>query len=148
MCLIPEIPYRFSRIVAALQDRRARKRRFSLVSVAEGAHPAAAHNGDAATNSAELAARLEEAVGMETRVTTLGYVQRGGVPTPYDRLLATQLGTAAAELISEGRFGVMVAMRGGVIEPVPLERALSKKVIPTDHPMIQTARRIGLCLGD
>ena len=82
VCLIPEIPYRFSRIVAALQDRRARKRRFSLVSVAEGAHPAAAHNGDAATNSAELAARLEEAVGMETRVTTLGYVQRGGVPTP------------------------------------------------------------------
>ena len=92
---------------------------------------------------------MEQALGMETRVTTLGHVQRGGTPTPTDRLLATQLGCTAARLINENTFGVMVAVRGSRFEPVPLEKVAGlKKTIPLDHPMIETARMIGVCLGD
>lgn len=171
VCLIPEIPYRLDCIIRALEDRRARSRRFSLVAVAEGARPAAdqkglpgaddnAKGGDTDKkhkhapetehlSSAELAVILEQAVGMETRVTTLGHVQRGGVPTPTDRLLATQLGITAARLIAKGRYGVMVAVKGTEFLPVPLEKVAGrKKTIPLDHPMIETAGMMGLCLGD
>lgn len=157
VCLIPEIPYRLEKIIAAVASRSERGRRFSLISVGEGARPAeekGAEKSDSeldtsTTTSTKLAAILEKALGMETRVTTLGHVQRGGVPSPTDRLLATQLGVKAAEFIANGVFGVMVAIKGEKLEPVPLEKVAGKKrTVPLDHPWIVTARQVGICLGD
>ena len=173
VCLIPEIPYSFDSVMGALERRLERGRRFSLISIAEGARPAPPRtsrdekggrsskkkngqrsaNGKPADNSVSqanlLGPKLEKALGIETRVTTLGHVQRGGIPTPTDRLLATALGITAAQLIADGKYGVMVGVKGVEMVPVPLEKvAGKKKTVPLDHPMIRTARAIGLCLGD
>ena len=87
--------------------------------------------------------------GLESRVTILGHVQRGGTPSPADRLLATRLGTACAHLIAEGVFGVMVAARGDHAEPVPLEQVVGKrKNVPLDHPWVVSARDLGISMGD
>ena len=92
---------------------------------------------------------LEKRTGLESRVTILGHVQRGGTPSAADRLLATRLGTACATLIHEGVFGVMVASREDRFEPVPLEQVVGKrKVVPLDHPWVESARNVGTCLGD
>ncbi len=172
VCLLPEIPCRFDAVVEALEGRRRHGRRFSLVSVSEGALYAddagktsksdkgdkkkadkdqkkSKKKGCREVRSAELAKRLRKALDIDTRVTTLGHVQRGGIPTPTDRLLATELGTAAAELIADGHYGVMVGVKGSKMVPVPLEDvAGKKKTVPLDHPLIKTAKLIGLCLGD
>lgn len=169
VCLIPEIPYDLDCIVKSLKQRREKGRRFSIMVVAEGAHSveeARAHAKQVEkaekegkkpkkkkkkqdVESEALALALEKAVGMEARTTTLGYVQRGGVPTPTDRVLATELGIAAATSIAEGEYGVMIAVKGGKLVRVPLEKvAASKKTVPLDDPMIRTARVMGLCLGD
>ena len=96
-----------------------------------------------------LSRRLEELTGLESRVTILGHLQRGGTPSAADRLLATRLGTACADLIHQGVFGVMVAARGDGAEAVPLGEVVGKvKLVPPDHPWIKTARDIGVCLGD
>ena len=96
-----------------------------------------------------LAKQLEELTHLESRVTILGYVQRGGTPSAADRILATRLGSACGDLIHEEHFGVMVAARGDGTEPVPLERVADKrKVVPLDHSWLQTARHVGTCLGD
>jgi 6-phosphofructokinase 1 len=96
-----------------------------------------------------LAKHLEELTQLESRVTILGYVQRGGTPCAADRVLATRLGSAAADLIHEGVFGVMVAARGDNTEAVPLEKVAGKrKCVPPDHSWVQAARRVGTCLGD
>jgi 6-phosphofructokinase len=96
-----------------------------------------------------LARRLEERTGLETRVTILGYLQRGGTPSAADRLLATRLGTACADVIARGEFGVMVAACGDHTATVPLEQVVGKrKTVPLDHGWIKTARDIGVCLGD
>jgi 6-phosphofructokinase 1 len=97
----------------------------------------------------KLARQLEGLTGLESRVTILGHLQRGGAPSAADRLLATRLGTGCAGYIEEGRYGVMVAARGDGIEPVPLiEVAGNRKIVPLDHPWIESARRVGTCLGD
>ena len=102
-----------------------------------------------AGNTLRLAKQLEELTHLESRVTILGYVQRGGTPSPADRLLATRLGSACADLIHENVFGVMVAARGDGTEPVPLEKVAGKrKTVPPDHSWVETARRVGTCLGD
>ena len=96
-----------------------------------------------------LAKQLEELTHLESRVTILGYVQRGGTPSPADRLLATRLGSACGDLIHESVFGVMVAARGDGTEPVPLEKVAGKrKMVPPNHSWLETARRVGTCLGD
>ena len=96
-----------------------------------------------------MAQRLEKLTGLECRVTILGYVQRGGTPSAVDRLLATRLGTACADLIEERVFGVMVAARGEGAYPVPLDQVAGKrKGVPIDHPWIAAARAVGTCLGD
>jgi 6-phosphofructokinase len=96
-----------------------------------------------------LARRLEELTGLETRVTILGYLQRGGTPSAADRLLATRLGTACADVIARGEFGVMVAACGDSTATVPLAQVVGKrKTVPHDHGWIKTARDIGVCLGD
>jgi 6-phosphofructokinase 1 len=176
--LIPEIPYDVSRIAQAIRARSRHGTNFSIVAVAEGAmskEDARAFNAaeekrekarakverraarlelDAlehkhAGNTLRLARQLEELTHLESRVTILGYVQRGGTPSAGDRLLATRLGTACADLIHEGVYGVMVAARGNGTEPVPLEKVAGKlKTVPLDHPWVESARRVGTCLGD
>ena len=176
--LIPEIPYTVESIAEAIRRRVRSGSNFSIVAVAEGAgdpqHAAAfgeaeaqkraastpeeigaavaglaaveaAHTG----NTLRLAAQLETLTGLESRVTILGYVQRGGTPSAADRLLATRLGSAGADLIARGEFGVMVAARGEGTKPVPLEQVAGKrKLVPADHSWIQAARHVGTCLGD
>jgi ATP-dependent phosphofructokinase / diphosphate-dependent phosphofructokinase len=176
--LIPEIPYSVKRIARAIQRRSQHGTNFSIVAVAEGAlSPEAANQFKAARamkarakteetlreatkrlaelehhhagNTMRLAAQLERLTGLESRVTILGYVQRGGAPSALDRLLATRLGTACAELIHQGRFGVMVAARGEGAEAVPIERVAGiRKQVPPNHPWIASARAVGTCLGD
>jgi 6-phosphofructokinase 1 len=176
--LIPEIPYEVGNIAEAIRERSRHGTNFSIVAVAEGAMSSvdwhvrkvaeqrrataqteterqasklelgtldARHEG----NTMRLARQLEELTGLESRVTILGYVQRGGTPSPVDRLLATRLGTACADLIHRGIFGVMVAARGDNTEPVPIEEVAGKiKTLPPSHPWIESARRVGTCLGD
>lgn len=176
--LIPEIPYDTAKIAEAIRRRSKRGTNFSIVAVAEGAmsiedarafKAAEAKRERAKTlhdkkeakvelaaleqrhtgNTLRLARQLEELTHLESRVTILGYVQRGGTPSAADRLLATRLGGAAADLISDGVFGVMVAARGEGTEPVPLEKVAGKrKIVAPDHPWIETARHVGTSLGD
>lgn len=159
--LIPEIPYSFDRIVEGIEFRRKRGRNFTIIAVAEGAvsatdkqlteeeRRAAAQALGHSTISYHLASQLEQATGQETRVTVPGHYQRGGPPCPYDRVLATQFGTAAAKLIREKQYGYMVGIRQGEIVSVPLSDAASRtKFLPTDHPLIQTARDVGIFFGD
>jgi 6-phosphofructokinase 1 len=176
--LIPEIPYSVESIAEAIGRRVRGGSNFSIVAVAEGARnpedaatfrEAEARKRAAATpeeiaaaveslaavesahagNTLRLAAQLEALTGLESRVTILGYVQRGGTPSPADRLLATRLGSAGADLINQGVSGVMVAARGEGSEPVPLEQVAGRrKLVPLDHSWIQAARHVGTCLGD
>ena len=96
-----------------------------------------------------LTNELEKRTGLESRVTILGHVQRGGVPSPIDRLLATRLGTAAANLIAEGQYNIMVGVKGDGVCAVPLEEVAGvRKNVPLDHPLLQTARSLEICLGD
>lgn len=170
--LIPEIPYSLDIVAESLVARMRRGKMFSIVAVAEGAiseeeavHRATPPPAKKAKNgkgkkkpepahtkepvSAILAEHIEQVTGLETRVTSLGYLQRGGVPSPTDRLLCTQFGTRAAELALERTFGVMVAKQGEAFNPVPLEEIVGKKrLVPADHPWITTARAVGTCMGD
>jgi 6-phosphofructokinase len=99
--------------------------------------------------ASRLARQLQRITGTETRVTSLGHVQRGGTPTAADRLLCTRLGTKAAELLAGGVFNAMVAIRGERCEPVSLEKvARQRKLVPLDHPSIAAARLVGTCFGD
>jgi 6-phosphofructokinase 1 len=176
--LIPEIPYDVEKIAEAIRRRCRHGTNFSIVAVAEGAvsqddarslvsaekklerartlHDKKEAKVELATlevrhqgNTLRLAKQLEDLTQLESRVTILGYVQRGGTPSAADRLLATRLGSACADLIHEGVFGVMVASRGDGTEPVPLEKVAGKrKTVPPGHPWVETARRVGTCLGD
>jgi 6-phosphofructokinase 1 len=86
---------------------------------------------------------------MDTRVTVLGHLQRGGIPTPYDRVLATRFGTYAAEMLAEGRYNQMVCLKGAEVAAVPLEKIAGRtKLVPLDHPLIRSARRVGTNFGD
>ncbi|NLI76024.1 MAG: 6-phosphofructokinase [Candidatus Riflebacteria bacterium] len=99
--------------------------------------------------ASRIARELQRLTGTEARVTSLGHVVRGGTPSATDRLLCTRLGTRAAELLAEGTYNVMVAVRGDGCEPVPLQEVAGRrKVIPPDHPWITTARLTETCLGD
>ena len=100
------------------------------------------------TTSAKLAVTLERELGLETRVTTLGHVQRGGIPSPFDRMLCSMLGTKAMQLIAKGVTNVMVAYRGERAVPVPLAKVAGVcRAVPLDHPLIETARLVGTCMG-
>lgn len=100
-------------------------------------------------NTLRLAEQLETLTGLESRMTILGHLQRGGTPSAADRLLATRLGTAAVQYINDGLYGVMVAARGEDTQPVPLDEVAGNlKLVPADHQWIDAARRVGTCLGD
>lgn len=160
--LIPEIPYDLQYVAEHLLERRRTGKRFSIIAVAEGARARAGERtrarraaGEPAeiTPAAEplasrLARQLQQIASMEARMTSLGHVQRGGPPSPADRLLCSQLGAKAAELIARGKFNVMVGIRGGATAAVPLAKVAGRvKQVPLDHDWILTARRLGICLG-
>ncbi|MBP5251359.1 MAG: 6-phosphofructokinase [Treponema sp.] len=158
--LIPEIPYDINSVADKIIERKNSGRNFSIVVVAEGAKSKEealldkkAFKKARASMPYSIAYRvahdLEAVTGLESRVTVLGYLQRGGTPSPYDRILATRYGTAAAHFLARGDFGKMIALQNGEIVGVPLEDIAGKvKNIPVDHPMIQTAREVGTCFGD
>ena len=176
--LIPEIPYATETVADAILRRSRGGKRFSIVAVSEGAMStddaaifAELENdkkdaggkadkkeikakllefqANQTGNTLRLAQQLEKLTGLESRVSILGYVQRGGTPSATDRLLATGLGTATAALISKEKYGVMVAVKEGSMEPVPLEMVVNKRrTVPVDHEWVETARRVGTCLGD
>ncbi|MDR2134143.1 MAG: 6-phosphofructokinase [Treponema sp.] len=159
--LIPEIPYNIKIIGRHLINRAKSGKTFSIVVVAEGALSVAEAGMDkkerkryrAETAIPSIAYRLareiEEETGMETRATALGYVQRGGIPSASDRVLATSLGTAAADLLARGRYGRMVALQGNDIGSVELSVPEGKiKTVPGDHYMIDTAVAVGTCMGE
>jgi len=99
--------------------------------------------------ASRLARHLQALTGVEARVTSLGHVQRGGVPTAFDRTLSTMMGAMAAELLSEGRANVMVAYRNGLCVPVPLEEVVGKrKLVPAEHHLVHCARQVGTSFGD
>lgn len=99
--------------------------------------------------ASRIARQLQQLTGIEARVTSLGHVQRGGEPTAFDRMLATRLGTSAGKLLAQGTYDVMMAMQGERVVPVPLEEvAGTKKLVPKDHPWLETARLVDTCLGD
>ena len=99
--------------------------------------------------ASRLARHLQALTGVEARVTSLGHVQRGGVPTAFDRTLSTMMGAKAAELLAEGAYNVMVAYRNGLCVPVPLGDVVGqRKLVPADHHLIHCARQVGTCFGD
>lgn len=101
------------------------------------------------THTLRLSQQLEEMTGLESRLTILGHLQRGGTPSATDRVLATKVGSACVRYIEEGISGVMIAVRSYGTEPVPLEDVVGKrKVVPLDHCWVESARRVGTCLGD
>src|SRR6185295_14493764 len=137
--LVPEHPFRISRVCEMLANRKNDGRAFSIVVVAEDAHPHPdevflskeqydaiyRHNRLGGIGEA-LALEIERCTGIQTRITKLGYVQRGGSPTPFDRILATRLGIKAYEMIRAGEFGKMAALRGNQIIAVPLDECVSE----------------------
>ncbi len=149
--VIPEIPYDIEVIKKALIGRNRKGKRFSIVAVAEGAQPK--NDNEIPTDFEDSAAlhlthRLAELTGLETRLTSLGHVMRGGTPSAADRILATKLGTKAVELIAQQQSGFMIAERGGYAIPVPLEEvAGNRRIIPDDHPLLNSLRSLGICLG-
>ena len=177
--LIPEIPYNLEAVTESLLNRRRTGKRFSIMAVAEGVksikeiangkpgkktpkrkrtaeeeelHRRAKEQGvhlveEPVAN--KIARELQGMTGVEARVTSLGHVQRGGSPTPFDRLLCTRLGTKVGELLDQRHFNVLVAIRGNRCVPVPLEEvAGEKRIVPVDHPWIETARLVETCMGD
>jgi len=102
-----------------------------------------------AEKTVRLAKQLELLTGLESRITILGHLQRGGIPSAADRLLATRLGSACADMIDQGLYGVMVASRGDDTEPVLIEDVAGQtKLVPVDHPWVRSAKNIGINLGD
>ena len=109
----------------------------------------AAFDADHTGHSLRLARQLETLTGLESRVSILGYVQRGGTPSPVDRVLAARLGKAGADLVAAGTFGVMVASAGDTTRTVPLKAVGGRlRTVPLGHPLVETARSVGTCLGD
>ena len=176
--LLPEIPYSVDKVVESIEMRARYGANFSVIAIAEGARDVSAAaelaaaeslikqadtpEGKAAAkkhrasvlashrgNAYALAEKLEAATGLESRVTVLGYVQRGGTPDAQDRLLGTLLGGAGADLVARGEFGFTVASQAQKAVPVPLEEVAGRvKMVPLDHPWIDAARHVGTGLGD
>lgn len=159
--IIPEIPYHMDSIKNHLRNRVKSGKQFSIVVVAEGAISyeeskmdkkqlkQKKKEGKLPTKGYEIAREIEECTGMDVRVSVLGYLQRGGAPSPYDRIIATQFGTVAAELLFNGDYGYMVAKVKDDIVAKPLEEIAGKiKLVPNDYILIKNARMVGTCFGD
>ena len=178
VALIPEIPYDIDKVVDKINERRKEGKDFSIVVVSEGAMPKGGSitventrdNGTGVDNTKlggignKVAHELEKLTGLEARNTTLGYVQRGGTPTAFDRTLSTKYGAKAMNLALEEKFGTLVVLKNGVLDSVSLEDVVgnNKKIgavsgnteesnirkVSMDSDLVKTARSIGICLGD
>jgi 6-phosphofructokinase 1 len=163
--LIPEIPYDIDSVADAVLGRSRAGKRFSIIAMAEGAlstkeakalekgegegEAETEHSLDVEAASLRLARQLQAKTRLDARVTALGHLQRGGTPSPTDRLLATRLGTACAELIEAGEGGVMVASRGDKCKAISLKKVAGRlRTVPEDHPWVRAARLVGTCFGD
>jgi 6-phosphofructokinase 1 len=175
--LIPEIPYTINKLAESILERVSRGKRFSIVAVAEGAINQKGANKiksiqdkmegtegeersalksqirqldrDYRGSTIRMAEELQKITGLETRVTILGHLQRGGTPSALDRLLATRLGTEAIDYIRNEQFGVMVAVDGEKTMAVPMEEVVGKiNYVPPDHPWIISARNLETSFGD
>ena len=176
--LLPEIPYDVEQIACSIRKRAESGKRFSIVVVAEGAMSredveyvdALLKQRDAATTKHEqakakerlqgfhdehvghtihLTKKLEKLTGQESRLTILGHLQRGGTPSAADRVFATWLGTECANVLEEKDYGVMLALQGTELKRVPLKEVAGiMKLVPLDHPLIESARRLGISFGD
>ncbi|NET53272.1 MAG: ATP-dependent 6-phosphofructokinase [Merismopedia sp. SIO2A8] len=155
--LVPEIPYTIDNICQKIRERQERGQNFTLIIVAEAVKT---ENGDAVTNTNSLgqcrlggigqylAERISMCSGAETRVTTLGHVQRGGTPSSLDRLLASAFGVAAVDLIAEERYDRMVAWQNRQVIDVPIKDAIAEyRSVDPDGTLVKTARGLGICLG-
>ena len=162
VCLIPEIPYDIEKVREKIEARYTNRRGFCNIVIAEGAKPIGGEVvGKASTEvgyqhirlggvAEKLAADLKN-IGVEhdIRYTLLGHLQRGGIPTAYDRILATEFGVRAFEFVKEGRFGEMVAYRHPEIIGVPLAEAVSKpNLVTPDNRLLHTAKGLGIVFGD
>ena len=176
--LLPEIPYTLDNISKAIMDRNEAGKRFSIVAVSEGALTQQsveffkrnresnkrlrtgndqeeietrlnAIENDYSDNTNLLSHFLHQKTGLETRVTILGFLLRGGVPSAVDRMRATQLGESCVRLIDQGQFGMMLGINNFEINTVALEQVAGKhKLIPQSHQWLQSARNVGTCFGD
>ncbi len=160
--LIPEIPYDPKIIGEHLIDRARKGKQFSIVVAAEGARSVEEaekkkkgkgkkkkKKTSGPSAGYRVAAEIEEMTGVETRVTVLGYLQRGGIPSPLDRVLATSVGAEAISLLVEGKYNRMVCVKGGDVTSVPLSDVAGKtRKVPEDHELIESARLVGTCFGD
>ena len=158
--LLPELDYDVSTIAATCR-RREERQRYTIICIGEGAK----QSGDRQTVQAHvpgspdpvrlggvghvLREQLQPYLNSEVRTTVLGHVQRGGDPTPYDRVLATRYGHKAAQLVLAGQFGQMVTLQNGQIGSVPIAQvANTQRKVPLDHELLVMARDIGICLGE
>ena len=178
IAFIPEIPYDINCAVRKIEERRKMGKEFSIVVVAEGAFPkggdisveSVRHNGTGVDNNklggagSRVAKELEKLTGLEARCTVLGYMQRGGTPTAFDRVLSTKYGAKAMELAMEGKFNVLTVIKDGKLDAVSLEDVVGNnkeigavsgntkesniRKVTMDHDLVKTARSIGICLGD
>lgn len=143
--LIPEIEYSDQKVADYLIHRASENKPYSIVVVAEGIRMPVKESCSAAQS---LSRKITELTGLETRETVLGYVQRGGTPSPMDRVLATRYGAAAADMIAERDYGKMVALRNNEIVPVPLADVSGKlKLVSENDPMVVQARNMGTSFG-
>lgn len=159
--LIPEIPYDLDKVIGAVEKRDKEGKGFTILAVAEGA----VSREDAALSKKEykekrkaskypsvayeIADKIKEKTGKEIRIAVPGHTQRGGAPCPYDRVISTRLGAAAAELIVKQKYGNMTAVVNGEIKGVPLSEVAGKlKTVDTGSSIIKEAKAIGICFGD
>lgn len=178
VALIPEIPYDINKVATKIENRKKRGKNFSIVVVAEGAKQKDGEmvvqnirNNGAGVDNTKLggvgqvvAKQLEELTGLEARNTTLGYMQRGGTPTAFDRVLSTKYGSKAMELALEGKFGTLVVIKNGKLDSASLEDVVGNNTkigavsgntaesnlrkVTMDDDLVKTARDIGINLGD
>lgn len=142
--LIPEIEFDINIVAKYLKKRAINKKPYSIVVVAEGIRVP-----KGISPATYISEQISELANLETRETILGYIQRGGTPSPMDRLLATRYGAHAVELIAKDQYGLMVSARGDDIISVPLREVAGKlRTVPKDHPFIENAMRMGICFGN
>ncbi len=142
--LIPELDYNMDIVNEYLLERARKKKPYSIVVVAEGIEKPSPDQSAASY----VAKKIEEGTGIETRKTILGYIQRGGSPSPMDRILATRFGAYAVDLIANEDYGKMVIKKGEKIKDILLSDVGSKlRLVPEDHKLIKKARGLDICFG-
>jgi 6-phosphofructokinase 1 len=158
--LIPEIPFTYDSICAKIREREAKGKKFTLVTVAEGARekggsfittgaPEANREARLGGIGAVISEEISKRSGKETRYVVLGHLQRGGSPTTFDRVLCSMFGAVAVELIAAGDFGKMVAFTGQQVGSVPIADAVGRlKTVTPEGSLTRTARALGISLGD